>query len=431
MTQASEAAEQSAAPIEPPSSPLSLAFSRRGRPAPFGAQTRKPPVMVVDAAREAFYSAHFPHSTAEQWTDWRWQIRNRLTSVAQISRVVALTPDELMALSAKGGRLPVAVTPYYLSLFTAQGPQSPLRRTMIPSMAEFTPSECEAADPLGEEDDSPVPGLVHRYPDRALFLATDFCSAYCRYCTRSRRVGKGPSRMPAAHVWDQALAYIARTPAIRDVIVSGGDPLTLSDRAIEHILSRLRAIPHVEVIRLGTKAPMVLPQRITPTLVKILKRYHPLWMSVHCTHPDELTPESAQAFARLADAGIPLGSQTVLLSGVNDSPAAMVPLMRGLMKNRVRPYYLYQCDQVRGAGHFRAPLAKGVEIIRSLRGHTSGYAVPQLVVDLPGGGGKAPVLPEYLAGVSGDDLVFVNYEGRTFLSRDPATASLMRGREKA
>ncbi|EPR43664.1 lysine 2,3-aminomutase YodO family protein [Desulfovibrio sp. X2] len=436
MKHARKAVESTAAVMEPPSSSVPALKSLRGGFGLSGARHHgKTPAFVVDEARDAFCATHFPLATREQWSDWRWQIKNRLTTAAALSRILPLSADEALALSARGGRLPFAVTPYYLSLFApnfaadgnaAADAAHPLRRTMIPSTAELSLSTCETADPLAEEDDSPVPGLVHRYPDRALFLATDFCSAYCRYCTRSRRVGKGPSRAPATHVWEQALGYIARTPAIRDVIVSGGDPLTLSDRALEYLLTRLRAIPHVEVIRLGTKTPMVLPQRITPSLVKMLRRFHPLWASIHCTHPSEFTPESSQALERLADAGLPLGSQTVLLEGVNDSPEVMGELMRGLMKRRVRPYYLYQCDQVPGTGHFRAPLSRGIEIIKSLRGHTSGYAVPHLVVDLPGGGGKAPVLPEYLSGVSGDELTFVNYEGRTFTSHDPVTAALMR-----
>ncbi len=432
MKQARKAAENAAEPIEPPSSPLAMLTSLRGGRGKADAGTHKSPLFAHDDARAEFRTRHYPLADAAQWNDWRWQIRNRLTTATALARLLDLTADEIMSLAARGGRLPVAVTPYYLSLFAGRGAEHPLRRTMIPSAAEFTLGACETADPLGEDDDSPAPGLVHRYPDRALFLATDFCAAYCRYCTRSRRVGKGPSRAPATHAWEQALAYIARTPAIRDVIVSGGDPLTLSDRALEYLLTRLRAIPHVEVIRLGTKTPMVLPQRITPTLVKMLRRFHPLWASIHCTHPEELTPESTQALERLADAGLPLGSQTVLLSGVNDSPEVMGDLMRGLMKRRVRPYYLYQCDQVPGTGHFRAPLAKGIEIIRNLRGHTSGYAVPQLVVDLPGGGGKAPVLPDYLAGSENGELLFVNYQGRPFATHDPETAAMVRaGREMA
>jgi lysine 2,3-aminomutase len=267
-----------------------------------------------------------------------------------------------------------------------------------------------------------VPGLVHRYPDRVLFLATDFCSAYCRYCTRSRRVGKPENGQARRRSWEAGLAYIAAHPEVRDVVVSGGDPLTMPDAAIEYLLARLRAIPHVEMIRLGTKVPNVLPMRVTPALVRMLRRFHPLYISIHCTHPDELTPESAQALTRLADAGIPLGSQTVLLSGVNDDPETMKSLMHGLLRCRVRPYYLYQCDEGHGLGHFRAPLERGLEIIGALRGHTSGYAVPHFVVDLPGGGGKVPVLPEYFRGRDGDDVLFTNYEGRTFRSHDPLPA---------
>ncbi len=301
-------------------------------------------------------------------------------------------------------------------------PANPLRRCVIPTTAELTLHANESADPLGEEHDSPVPGIVHRYPDRVLFLTTDFCSTYCRYCTRSRRVGKTPAATAKRKHWDAALDYIAATPAVRDVLLSGGDPLTMPDAAIEYLLSRLRAIPHVEMIRLGTKVPVVLPQRITPALTRMLKRYHPLFMSIHCTHPAELTPEMRQACAQLADAGIPLGSQTVLLAGVNNDPEVMLKLMRGLLTCRIRPYYLYQCDEVAGMAHFRTPLRAGIEIIHARRGYTSGYAVPHFVVDLPAGGGKPPVRPDYLKGKDGDDLVFENYQGKLYRTYDPPRA---------
>jgi lysine 2,3-aminomutase len=259
-----------------------------------------------------------------------------------------------------------------------------------------------------------VPGLVHRYPDRVLFLVTDFCSTYCRYCTRSRMVGHGNGFSANMARWEQALAYIAGTPAVRDVLLSGGDPLTLPDESLQWLLSRLRRIKHVEFVRIGTKAPVVLPQRITPTLTRMLKKYHPLWMSIHVTHPEELTPEVSQACERLADAGIPLGSQTVLLAGINDRVETMKALVHGLLKVRVKPYYLYQCDPILGSAHFRTPVEKGLEIIRGLRGHTTGYAVPTYVIDAPGGGGKIPLLPDYVMGRDGEDLLLKNYEGRTY-----------------
>lgn len=358
-------------------------------------------------------AAHIP---AKEWSDWRWQIKNRLTTLASLETVLHLTKDERLAMSGRRLRLPVAVTPYYADLLAGS---SALRRTMIPVTAEVQNAEYESLDPLAEENDSPTPGLVHRYPDRALFLATDFCAAYCRYCTRSRRVGKPESAALRNRTWDKALAYIKATKTIRDVVLSGGDPLTLPDATLDQLLSKLRAIPHLEMIRIGTKIPMVLPMRITPSLVRVLRKHHPLFMSIHCTHPDELTPEAGAALNRLADAGLPLGSQTVLLSGVNDDPEVMTRLMHGLLRNRVRPYYLYHCDQGAGLDHFRTPLSRGLDMIRALRGRTSGYANPQFVVDLPGGGGKIPLLPDYLKGREGDDLLFENYEGRLFRVHAP------------
>ena len=307
--------------------------------------------------------------------------------------------------------LPVSITPYYMSLVSRDDRNQPLRRTVIPTTAEFDRGLGEADDPLGEDGDSPVPGLVHRYPDRVLLLVTDFCSSYCRYCTRSRMVGHG-SIAPAEARLEQAFDYIRRTPAIRDVLISGGDPLALSDERLDWILSRLREIPHVEFLRMGTKMPAVLPQRITPELCRMLRKHHPLWMSLHFLHPDECTPESFQACTRLADAGIPLGSQTVLLAGVNDDVETMKRLVHRLLMMRVRPYYLYQCDPITGSAHFRTPVSKGLEIIEGLRGHTTGYAVPNYVIDAPGGGGKIPLQPNYVVGRDGDDLLLRNYPGR-------------------
>lgn len=399
-------------PVPPQGAP-----GRRGGPAP-----------LESAAATAYRQRFHPGVDARTWADWRWQLRHRLTTAAQFADVLDLAPEEAAAFGHCGAlRLPVGVTPYYAALLRAERAAGggALGRTMLPSTGEL-PAAChESHDPLGEEHDSPVPGIVHRYPDRVLFLVTDFCAAYCRYCTRSRRVGRPETRERLARTWDAGIAYIAAHPEVRDVLVSGGDPLMLSDAALDSLLSRLRAIPHVEIVRIGTKAPMVLPQRITPRLVNMLRRHHPLLMSIHCTHPAEHTPEAVQACARLADAGIPLGSQTVLLAGVNDATATMRALMHGLLRMRVRPYYLYLCDQAAGTGHFRTPLTTGVDIVRSLRGHTSGYAVPHLVVDLPGGGGKTPVLPDYLAGTDGEDIVFRNWEGREYRLHDPQTASAL------
>lgn len=284
---------------------------------------------------------------------------------------------------------------------------------MVPVLDEFIISQGEASDPLSEEHDSVVPGLVHRYPDRVLFLVTGFCAAYCRYCTRSHMVASQKCHQ-GVHAWLPALHYIRENKQIRDVLISGGDALTMPDKHIDFLLSALRNIPHVEMIRIGTKVPMVLPQRITRSLVAILKKYHPLFISIHATHPDEITPESSQAMQRLANAGIPLGSQTVLLKGINDDVETMKSLMHKLLMNRVRPYYLYQCDPILGSAHFRTPVSKGLEIIDGLRGHTSGYAVPHYVIDAPGGGGKIPLLPDYLQGREGGNLILRNYEGKTF-----------------
>lgn len=366
----------------------------------------------------AFRKRYFPEAAASEWNDWRWQLQHRLTRLEDLERFVRLSEDERNAITLCSGMLPVSITPYYASLLDGDDPHHPLRRTVIPVTGERILSAGESEDPLGEEDSSQVPGLVHRYPDRVLFLVTDFCSTYCRYCTRSRMVGNGKSHF-SLNQWQKAISYIESTPAVRDVLVSGGDPLTLPDDRLEWLLYNLRRIPHVEMIRIGTKAPVVLPQRITPSLTRILKRYHPLLMSIHFTHPDELTPEAGRACENLADAGIPLGSQTVLLKGINDDVQTMKRLVHGLLKVRVRPYYLYQCDPISGSSHFRTPVAKGLEIIRGLRGHTSGYAVPHYVIDAPGGGGKIPLLPEYVAGRDGDDLVLSNYQGRIHRYPDP------------
>ena len=359
-----------------------------------------------------FRHRFFPEATDEDWNDWQWQLRHRITSRKQLERIITLSEAERQAMVFTGAKLPLAITPYYASLISPDNPMQPIRRSMVPVSSELLVSPGEEQDPLGEEGHSPAPGLVHRYPDRVLFLATDYCSSYCRYCTRSRMVGKRKGHSLAR--WKKALAYIAATPTIRDVLLSGGDPLTLPDQQLDWLLNELRQIPHVEMIRIGTKAPMVLPQRITPELVAILKKYHPLWMSIHCTHPEELTPESRLACTRLADAGIPLGSQTVLLAGINDTVVTMKSLMHGLVKIRVKPYYLYQCDPIIGSAHFRTPVSKGLEIYQGLRGHTTGYAVPNYVIDAPGGGGKIPLIPETVVGRDGNDLLIRNYEGNVY-----------------
>jgi lysine 2,3-aminomutase len=354
------------------------------------------------------------------WSDWRWQLRARVRTLDALKRVVNLSPDEESAIGRHTGSLPVGITPYYLSLFDRDDPAQPIRRTHIPVGGEYLRSPGEADDPLGEDHDSVVPGLVHRYPDRVLFLVTGFCSTYCRYCTRSRMVGEpGGEYSFSMAQWEKAIDYIAAHTEVRDVLLSGGDPLTLADEKLEWLLARLRAIKHVEFLRIGTKVPVVLPQRVTRSLTKMLRKFHPLWMSLHFTHPDELTPEVKEACARLADAGIPLGSQTVLLKDINDDVAVMKKLMHGLLMNRVKPYYLYQADPITGSAHFRTPVDKGLEIIRALRGHTTGYAVPTYVIDAPGGGGKIPLIPDYVLGREGEDLLLTNFENGQYRYRDP------------
>jgi lysine 2,3-aminomutase len=365
----------------------------------------------------------FPNTTDEQWNDWHWQLRNRIVNLTELERLLHLSDDERQAIERHQGPLPISITPYYAGLLDSNNPQHPLRRTVVMTEGEYLFSPEEKADPLGEDNHSPVPNLVHRYPDRVLFLVTGFCSVYCRYCTRSRMVGHQSEKYAFNLVhWENAIRYIEEHTEVRDVLMSGGDPLTLSDNRLDWLLSRLRHIPHVEVLRIGTKVPVVLPQRITPSLINVLRRYHPLYMSIHFTHPEELTAETSQACERLADAGIPLGSQTVLLKGINDNVDTMRQLNQGLMKIRVRPYYLYQCDPVQGTSHFRTSVAKGLEIIQGLRGHTSGYAVPHFVIDAPGGGGKIPLLPEYVVGRDGGDIILRNYEGNMY--RYPDSAAL-------
>lgn len=364
-------------------------------------------------SRRKFRQIYYSQISDRQWNDWRWQVANRIHSLPQLKRFLSLEPEELSAMDGLMPKLPLAITPYYMSLLVDQGPGYPLRRTVVPTVNEFVKLPEEADDPLCEENQSPVQGLVHRYPDRVLFLTLDFCSTYCRYCTRSRVVGHGRLFFNRRRM-EKALDYIRNTPAVRDVLLSGGDPLTLGDDRLDWLLSRLRQIPHVEMIRIGTKVPAVLPQRITPQLVRMLRRHHPLWMSLHFTHPDECTAETARACQRLADAGIPLGSQTVLLRDINDSVETMRKLVQQLLRLRVRPYYLYQCDPISGSSHFRAPVEKGLAIIRGLRGFTSGYGVPTYVIDAPGGGGKIPLTPAYCQGREGSDLLLTNYENNTY-----------------
>lgn len=379
--------------------------------------------LKISAFTNRFRQQFYPNATELDWNNWQWQLRNRIKTLTQLERLIKLSPDEREAIRLHNGPLPMGITPYYASLMDRRDPLQPIRRMVIMTKHELVVSPGEKIDPLGEDNHTPVPGLVHRYPDRVLFLITGTCSVYCRYCTRSRMVGKsnGASKF-SIEQWEAALQYIKRTPSVRDVLLSGGDPLTLSNGRLEWLLHRLRQIPHVEIIRIGTKVPVVLPQRITYSLTSMLKKYHPLWMSLHFSHPQEITPEVKQACRMLAEAAIPLGSQTVLLKGINDSVETMKKLNQGLLKILVKPYYLYQCDPVIGSAHFRTTVEKGLEIIEGLRGFTSGYAVPHYVIDAPGGGGKIPVLPNYVLGRENGDWVLRNFEHKTFRYPNPREA---------
>lgn len=352
----------------------------------------------------------FPNVTDEQWNDWKWQVKNRIETYEELSKYFTFEPAEAEGIKKALDKFRMAITPYYLSLIDPNDPYDPIRRQAIPQGAECNIAPADLNDPLHEDEDSPAPGLTHRYPDRVLFLITDMCSMYCRHCTRRRFAGQKDDESPSERI-EKCLAYIEKTPQVRDVLLSGGDALMVSDAKLEYIIQRLRAIPHVEIVRIGSRTPVVCPQRITPELCDMLKKYHPIWLNTHFNHPNEFTPEAEQALARLANAGIPLGNQTVLLRGVNDCVHVMKKLMHELVRNRVRPYYIYQCDLSMGLEHFRTPVSKGIEIIENLRGHTSGYAVPTFVVDAPGGGGKTPVMPQYVISQSPDKVILRNFEG--------------------
>ena len=352
----------------------------------------------------------FPNVTDEQWNDWKWQVKNRIETLEDLKKYVTLTPEEEEGVKKTLQTLRMAITPYYISLIDPNNPDCPVRKQAVPTAKETYQSPADLLDPLHEDEDSPVPGLTHRYPDRVLLLITDKCSMYCRHCTRSRIAGQKDAESAVDRI-DRAIEYIAKTPQVRDVLLSGGDALMVSDERLEYIISRLRQIPHVEIVRIGSRTPVVCPQRITDNLVNMLKKYHPIWLNTHFNHPQEVTKEATEACARLANAGIPLGNQTVLLRGVNDCVNTMKKLMHELVKMRVRPYYIYQCDLSMGIEHFRTPVSKGLEIIEGLRGHTSGYAVPTFVVDAPGGGGKTPVMPQYVVSQSPGRVVLRNFEG--------------------
>lgn len=349
------------------------------------------------------------------WNDWRWQLKNRVTRIDQLERLLPGMSREERAgvLLAGESKLALAITPHFFNLIDGADETCPIRRQVIPRLEETETAPWETLDPVGEDAHSPVPGLVHRYPDRVLFLVTDRCAAYCRYCTRSRLVSNA-SGYDFHPEFDRQIAYIASHPEIRDVLLSGGDPLLFNDEKLEYLLGRLRAIPHVEFLRIGSRVPIFLPQRITPELCAMLRQFHPLFVSVHTNHPRELTTEVRDALGRLADAGIPLGNQSVLLRHVNDDPLVMKALVQKLLMCRVRPYYIYQCDLIAGSSHLRSTVSRGLEIMDSLRGHTTGYAVPQYVIDAPGGGGKIPVNPGYILRKSAHKVLLRNFEGKVF-----------------
>lgn len=378
-------------------------------------------VMAEQQLLKGNYSDNYSYRrkpSATQWNDWHWQMKNRITTLEQLQDYLPLALEESRGISACLHDFRMAITPYYASLLDPHNPHCPIRKQSIPSVHELISDRNDLDDPLNEDKDSPVPGITHRYPDRVLFLVTDKCAMYCRHCTRRRIAGQQDRAMPKERVL-KALEYIRQTTVIRDVVISGGDPLTLSDDYLEFLLAELRKIKHVEIIRVGTRIPVVMPQRITSKLCSMIQKYHPVWINTHFNHPKEITAEAAKACGMLADHGIQLGNQTVLLKDVNDCPHVMKELMRKLLKIRVRPYYIYQCDMSRGIGHFRTPVSKGIEIIENLRGHTSGLAVPHFVIDAPGGGGKIPITPQYLISQSNHQVILRNYEGKTFVYSEP------------
>lgn len=362
---------------------------------------------------------YWPPQSMSDWNDAKWQLRNRVDSLTDLESRLQLTDVERAGVLLAGHKLAMSITPHFFNLIDRDNPNCPIRRQVIPRIEEGWTAPEEQSDPCGEDSHMPVPGLVHRYPDRVLFLVTDRCASYCRYCTRSRVVsGVGEQHLETQ--WEAAFRYLEKTPQVRDVLLSGGDPLLFADERLDKILTRLRAIPHIQFIRIGSRIPIFLPQRITPELCAMLKKHHPLFISIHTNHPRELTSEVRDALGRLADAGIPLGNQSVLLRGVNDSVEIQKALTHKLLMCRVRPYYLYQCDLINGSSHLRTPVAEGVSIIEGLRGHTTGYAVPQFVIDGPGGGGKIPINPDYLIDSAPGTVTLRNYDGHVFEYPDPS-----------
>ena len=372
----------------------------------------------LDPAFISHAPGHWLDEPLENWNDHRWQLRNRVDSLADLELRINLTDEERAGVLLAGTKLAMAITPHFFNLIDRDDPDCPIRRQVIPRIEEGWTAPEEMADPCGEDSHMPVPGLVHRYPDRVLFLVTDRCASYCRYCTRSRVVsGVGEQHLETQ--WEPAFRYLEQHSEVRDVLLSGGDPLLFSDDRLDKILTRLRSIPHIQFIRIGSRIPIFLPQRITPELCNVLKKHHPLFISIHCNHPRELTTEVRDGLSRLADAGIPLGNQSVILRNVNDNVNIQKALVQKLLMCRVKPYYLYQCDLINGSSHLRTPVAEGVAIIEGLRGHTTGYAIPQFVIDGPGGGGKIPINPNYVIDAASGRVTLRNFEGEIFEYPDP------------
>ena len=364
---------------------------------------------------------YWPAEALERWTDHKWQLRNRINSLEAIEKRINLTREERSGILLSGNKLAMSITPHFMNLVDKDDPDCPIRRQVIPRIEETWDDPTELSDPCGEDSHMPVPGLVHRYPDRVLFLVTDLCASYCRYCTRSRVVsGVGEQQLETQY--EAIYEYLENTPTVRDVLLSGGDPLLFSTAKLDKILTRLRQIPHIQFVRIGSRIPIFLPQRITQELCDMLKKHHPLFISIHANHPKELTSEVQEGLIRLAEAGIPLGNQSVLLKGVNDDIPTQKALVHKLLMCRVKPYYLYQCDLIEGSSHLRTSVSKGLEIIEGLRGHTTGYAIPQYVIDGPGGGGKIPVNPNYVVKHTDNQVVLRNYEGKEFIYPEPNSA---------
>ncbi|HBO34012.1 MAG TPA: lysine 2,3-aminomutase [Anaerolineaceae bacterium] len=390
----------------------------------------------INKQGEARRKELFPDIPDEKWNDWHWQVSHRISDVDTLKKYLPLSLEEEDGARKALETFRMAITPYYLTLIDPNDPNDPVRKQAVPTCEEAYRSPEDLLDPLEEDGDSPVPGLTHRYPDRVLFLITDQCSMYCRHCTRRRMAGQKDEARTRQQI-DNGIEYIRNTPAVRDVLLSGGDAMLMSDNRLEYILSELRKIDHVEIIRIGTRTPVVMPQRITPEFCEMIRKYHPVWLNTHFNHPNEITPDSKRATALLADSGVQLGNQSVLLRGVNDCVHVMRKLVNGLAYIRVRPYYLYQCDLSLGLSHFRTPISKGLEIIEGLRGHTSGFCVPTYVVDAPGGGGKIPVMPNYLISQNPDHVVLRNYEGVITTYKEPeeyknnCQCPVCRGEEKS